>query len=138
MIERVPCVAAILYKPEMKVLLQQRDEKPGLNFAGYWTLFGGKVEANESPEEAIRRELLEEIEVSPRLVHWKVYDRRHNESIIVEQHIFIGVVYQSAEEIILNEGQALGFFSKDELQGLKIAFGFEDVLNEFFAGQSFK
>jgi 8-oxo-dGTP diphosphatase len=132
MIERVPCVAAILYNSESKLLLQQRDEKAGLNFAGYWTLFGGRVEADESPEAAIKRELLEEIEVKPALNFWKVYDRKHKQSVVIEQYIFTGEINQSADEITLNEGQALGFFDKDELQRLKIAFGFQILLQEFF------
>jgi ADP-ribose pyrophosphatase YjhB (NUDIX family) len=44
-------------------LLQQRENNPDLPFAGYWTLPGGKVECGEAPKDAIRREVMEEIEL---------------------------------------------------------------------------
>jgi 8-oxo-dGTP diphosphatase len=60
---QVPAVAAILRKSHGEVLLQQRDNTPGLPFAGYWSLPGGKVEDGEMPDEAVHRELIEEIEL---------------------------------------------------------------------------
>ncbi len=61
----IPCVAAILYNTDRQVLLMQRDEKPSLEFAGWWTLPGGRIEAGETPAAAIERELREEIEIVP-------------------------------------------------------------------------
>lgn len=42
-------------------LLQHRDDKPGIWYPGHWGLFGGTLEPGESFEEALRRELLEEL-----------------------------------------------------------------------------
>ena len=53
-------VSAFLINARGNVLLQQRDEKPELRYPGRWTLFGGTVEDGELPEQAIRRELIEE------------------------------------------------------------------------------
>ena len=61
--QEVTCVAAILRNPQGRILLQRRDEKLDVPFAGYWTLPGGKVEDGETPEDAIEREVLEEIEL---------------------------------------------------------------------------
>ena len=51
-------VCAILEK-EGRVLLCRRG--PGRREAGYWEFPGGKIEPGESPQEALRRELYEEL-----------------------------------------------------------------------------
>jgi 8-oxo-dGTP diphosphatase len=51
--------AAVLTQPNGRVLLAQRP--PGKPYAGYWEFPGGKVEAGESLEAALARELHEEL-----------------------------------------------------------------------------
>lgn len=130
--KRIPCASAILYNADHHVLLQQRDNKPNLTFAGYWTLFGGTIEPNETPAEAIIRELIEEIDLRPQLKHWKTYERIHNPAITVIQHIFIGQITQKIEEITLYEGQSHSFYSHENLKTISIAFGFDHQLDLFF------
>lgn len=52
-------VAVAMLDGEGRVLLQQRP--PGKPMAGLWEFPGGKIEANESPEAALARELHEEL-----------------------------------------------------------------------------
>jgi 8-oxo-dGTP pyrophosphatase MutT (NUDIX family) len=70
MVEPLPigrwCAAALLVC-DGRYLMQLRDDKPGLLLRGHWGLFGGTVEPGESAAAAIRRELVEELEFSPRL-----------------------------------------------------------------------
>ena len=54
-------VAAALVDTEGRVLLQQRS--PGRQMAGLWEFPGGKIEPGELPEEALIRELREELGV---------------------------------------------------------------------------
>jgi 8-oxo-dGTP diphosphatase len=54
-------VAAALMDPHGRVLLAQRPE--GKSLAGLWEFPGGKLEAGESPEGALRRELREELDI---------------------------------------------------------------------------
>tara|TARA_Y100000817_G_scaffold108336_1_gene84815 strand:+ start:573 stop:989 length:417 start_codon:yes stop_codon:yes gene_type:complete len=54
----IPVVAGVISK-EGKVLLGQRPE--GSSLPGVWEFPGGKIEANESPEMALKRELEEEL-----------------------------------------------------------------------------
>jgi 8-oxo-dGTP pyrophosphatase MutT (NUDIX family) len=53
--------AALIVTPDARYLMQHRDNKPGIFFPGWWGCFGGAVEPGESPAEAIRRELEEEL-----------------------------------------------------------------------------
>ncbi|MEV8467990.1 (deoxy)nucleoside triphosphate pyrophosphohydrolase [Fluviibacterium sp. DFM31] len=51
--------AVVLVDPDGRVLLAQRPE--GKSMAGLWEFPGGKVEAGETPEAALIRELHEEL-----------------------------------------------------------------------------
>jgi 8-oxo-dGTP diphosphatase len=51
--------AAVLIDADQRVLLAQRPE--GKSLAGLWEFPGGKVHAGETPEEALARELKEEL-----------------------------------------------------------------------------
>jgi 8-oxo-dGTP diphosphatase len=55
-------VAAALVDAERRVLLQQRA--PTRSMAGLWEFPGGKMEADELPEEALARELEEELGIA--------------------------------------------------------------------------
>jgi 8-oxo-dGTP pyrophosphatase MutT (NUDIX family) len=58
-----PCdaVAALLVHEDGRYIVQLRDNKPGIFYPGHWGCFGGAVEATETPLDALRRELREEI-----------------------------------------------------------------------------
>ena len=47
-----------------RILLQQRDDIPGIVAPGLWGLFGGEIEPGETPVEAVQRELEEEIGIA--------------------------------------------------------------------------
>jgi mutator protein MutT len=53
-------VAVALLRREGRWFLQRRDPSSG-HLAGAWEFPGGKAEPGESPEEALRRELVEEL-----------------------------------------------------------------------------
>lgn len=53
--------ACALIDPDGRVLIAQRP--PGKSMAGLWEFPGGKIEAGERPEEAVIRELKEELEI---------------------------------------------------------------------------
>lgn len=55
-------VAAALFDTDGKILLAKRPE--GKAMAGLWEFPGGKIEANERPEQALARELEEELAIT--------------------------------------------------------------------------
>ena len=55
-------VAAALVDPDGRVLIAQRPD--GKSMAGLWEFPGGKIEAGETPEAALIRELQEELGIA--------------------------------------------------------------------------
>src|SRR3954454_3314354 len=53
----VPCVGAVVHDPTGRLLLVQRGHDP---HRGLWSLPGGRIEAGESREQAVVREVREE------------------------------------------------------------------------------
>ena len=71
--QRVPVDVAVgvLIDPEGRFLLTSRPE--GKVYAGYWEFPGGKLEAGETVEQALRRELIEELGITIGAVHpWQI------------------------------------------------------------------
>ena len=112
-----------------EVLLFLRDGKPGLPYANMWDVLGGHVEKGETPKECIIREMKEEIgleltdfqllceiEFDDRIefTFWKFWDIKIN-------------------EIILMEGQRLKWFTREEAADTKLAYGFNEIIEDFFA-----
>lgn len=68
---KVVCAIAI---NDGKLLIGKRSENK--KYAGFWELIGGKVESGESEEEALKRELKEELGVDS-MVHSKFMSHIH-------------------------------------------------------------
>lgn len=60
----ITVVAAIIYKNN-KFLIAKR--KPDKKLGGYWEFPGGKVEFGENPEDAVKREIKEELGIQIRV-----------------------------------------------------------------------
>ena len=58
---KVISVAMAIIEQDGKYLMQLRDDIPSIVYPGVWGFFGGHIEPGESPEVAVKRELIEEI-----------------------------------------------------------------------------
>ena len=135
LMKRIPCASIIIENTKGEVLLLLRDNKSSINYPNHWTLVGGKVEDGETPEMAAHRELAEETGLIAVLTFWTRYDRQHP-LFIVDQYVYTTQVNTPADSMALGEGQALQFFKPDETQRLKIGYGFESLLNEYFLSRT--
>ncbi|MGE5168816.1 MAG: Nudix family hydrolase [Rudaea sp.] len=101
----VRVAAAVIERSDGQVLLAQRP--PGKVYAGYWEFPGGKLEAGETPEHALVRELREELGIvvrraSPWLVQEFVYPHAHVELNFFRVRAFDG-------EPVGHDGQAFAW-----------------------------
>ena len=103
---------AIIYQHN-DYLLQLRDHTPDIVYAGYWSFFGGAIEAGESPWQALQRELTEELEWQPDtgayLYNWV------NPEHPCRIHFFTVPFTGERAALVLHEGQDLGWFNLDEV-----------------------
>lgn len=84
MINFIGVKAALLLKNK-QLLIIQRDNKPGLRFAGLWDFPGGAREDNETPFECAAREAKEELDIDLKesMVIWqKTYPAMHDLNLI--------------------------------------------------------
>lgn len=123
-----PGADIIILNSQQQVLLVLRDNKSSIPFPNTWALLGGYIEENESPEAAIRRELVEELELELREVNFfKSYFWEE-----CDEHIFWTQLNLDISQITLLEGQKLGYFSREEINQLEFASHYDRILAEFF------
>lgn len=121
-------VSAILLNPKGEVLLQHRDDNPSIRYPGHWALFGGTVEDRESPYDAVRREVREEIGYE--LTNFGLF-REFVQNGKCE-FAFIGEVNAELDELTLTEGQGMDFVSPPKLSKLLIRPDDNETLKTYF------
>jgi 8-oxo-dGTP diphosphatase len=134
--QRLQTVSAFLFNPDGAVIAQLRDDKPGLMFPAHWSTLGGRIEEGESPDEAMRRELIEEIEICPPMTFWRLFEHNFVSSGIsfdVDIYAYVGEIDMAIEDIRLHEGQRLAYLSLSDIDNLLFAFGLDHLYREFFA-----
>lgn len=114
-------VGVILVAPDDRYLLQLRDDKPGIFFPGHWGCFGGAVDPHETAEQAMVRELFEELGLAVMATTL----RQFSHFTFDLGFCGVGTIYRTVYEMTLDdtqiatlrlgEGSALGLFSADEV-----------------------
>lgn len=114
---------------QRQILLFLRDDLPHIPYPNTWDVPGGHVEEGETPAQCIVREMKEEMGLDLEgfeLLSVKEFSDR-------VEHTFWKFVELNIDEISLQEGQCLKWFSEEEARGTVLAYGFNEIVAEFYA-----
>lgn len=133
-------ISAIIFEnPRQEFLIYLRDsalDKPDIPFPDHWDLIGGHVEDGESFEQALEREVEEEIWLRAWVDYtyqlYKVFecpaDRDRYPNI---KHIFHATLTKELDELTLSEWQKLAYVPARELLAYKFANIIGDILKQY-------
>ena len=111
-------VAAIIKKDNLYLVTQRnRDKHMGLK----WEFPGGKVEANETLQEALTREIYEELNININ-VYEKIAEEKYKDSEInIVLHYFLCSIKDG--DISLNEHEAMEWVDKTDFDKYDFVVG---------------
>ncbi|MBI4550664.1 MAG: NUDIX domain-containing protein [Candidatus Latescibacteria bacterium] len=102
----MPTIVSILFvNPDGEILVHHRDNDPRILFPDQWSIIGGHVEDGETPEQALIREVREEIGHDlTQFEHLATfYDADHT------RHFYVAPLDKPVSALVLGEGQGLRF-----------------------------
>ncbi len=122
MMKRIEVVAAIIRK-DGKIFATQRGYG---DFKDWWEFPGGKIESGESPEQALVREIREELStdiIIEKLLHTVEYDYP---KFHLTLHCYLCTL--ASDSLHLNEHEAARWLSKEDIHTVKWLPADEEVL----------
>jgi len=116
-----------------RYILQLRDNKKTISAPGTWSLFGGKIQTGEKPEEAIKREIYEELNIKPKMFRflWSMDYYSDFEKEMVRTYLFVSDISSVWHDHKLMEGQGVGLFSFEQISNLDIPTVMRETIERF-------
>jgi len=124
-----PQCGLLIENAEGEILLQLRDNTPAIPYPNCWGTFGGQIEDGETPEQAIRREIKEELDYDleqPELLHIYSFD---GYDIYMFRKVDKTI---KLDNLIVREGQRAEFFSKEDIKDTRFAFNCRKIVEDYF------
>lgn len=112
--KRIEVVAAIIHDAEGRIFATQRGYG---EWKDWWEFPGGKMEAGETPEEALKREIWEELETSisvERLIETVEYDYP---KFHLTMHCYL--CHVESGRLLLKEHEAARWLTKEQLDSVQ-------------------
>lgn len=126
--EKPLAAGIILINSAKQILLILRDDIPSIPFPNHWDIPGGHLMAGESPEACVRREMLEEMELELGAIQlFKEYERDDLHEFIYWKEIDL-----KPTSIRLHEGQKAEYFTREQIEMMRLAFRYNEVIEEFY------
>jgi 8-oxo-dGTP diphosphatase len=124
--------AIILENDRGEFLLALRDNKSWIPFPNHWDLIGGHVEEGETPEEALVREVKEELDIDIKeYAFFKKIECLTGDAYENIKYIYTGKINLPLDEITLLEGERAQYFTREEIPDLKFANIIKSVLMDY-------
>lgn len=124
--------AIILENDKGEFLLALRDNKPGIPFPNHWDLIGGHVEVGETPEEALVREVKEELDIDLKdFTFYKKFECFTGDTYENTKYIYTGKINIPIEEVTLLEGERPQYFTKEEIPNIKFANILKSIVMDY-------
>ena len=125
---------SILFVNEQRqILLFLRDDFPHIPYPNTWDVPGGHVEEGETAAQCVVREMKEEMGLD--LAGFELFSVKEFSDRI--EHTFWKAADLNIDEISLQEGQCLKWFSEKEAEATPLAYGFNEIVADFYAKRLF-
>ncbi len=105
-------VALAILQQGNRFLMQLRDDDPRILYPGHWGFFGGHMEPGESADDAVRRELIEELSYCPPAL--KLFVRQEEPTIT--RYIYHGYLEVNLSDLVLGEGIDFALLSLSDIE----------------------
>jgi 8-oxo-dGTP diphosphatase len=119
-----------------RVLFYRRDNTPSIPFPDHIDILGGHIEDGETAEQAVVREMGEELDDlrsgGPYALTGHRFFTVYADPQGVVDHLFSKAADFDLADLRLKEGQALVWLTEDEAARTRFAFGYERLVSEFF------
>ena len=124
-----PAAVMLFVNARGEVLLQLRDNVPTIRFPNHWGCIGGGVERGETPEQAMLREVREELGIAPGPHEYAGTYNGYSGDI----HIYTSRLDVTAESLMpgLTEGQRVAWFAPQAAMMLPLVPWLEYTLPSF-------
>ena len=119
----IDVVAAVINKNNLYFIAQRNRNK---HFAYYWEFPGGKVDNQETFENALKREIKEELSINISVLKHIASEKHKDEKIDVNVHYFLCELLN--ENIILSEHEDMKWLRKNDLKQFKMAPGDSKII----------
>lgn len=116
MLKRIEVVGAVLVH-DGRVFAAKRG--PGKSMAGYWEFPGGKVEAAETPEKALARELREELKIDVTVGEFIVTATHEAGTAVIELSTYLCTIIEGVP--VLTEHEEFRWLPVSELSDVEWA-----------------
>lgn len=125
--------AIIIRNSDGKILLHHRDNNPNIKYPGTWVLFGGGNELGETPEQTIKRELMEELGIHIPEVSFYGNFRYEDADEEHLQYVYFIELDLDLDKVELSEGAGLGYFSQEEINNLQLGFNIKEIIEDYYS-----